>query len=85
MSPSARGGRGPGGSRSWMTVQEPFHYFARRAGGLALLSIHLAALVHHRDFLAEIRVMPGQDDRLRDVWRWLHPRLERRFHLLQRA
>ena len=37
-----------------MTAQEPFHYFARRACGLALLPIHFVALIDHGDFLAEI-------------------------------
>jgi hypothetical protein len=48
-----------------MTAQEPFHYFARWAGGLALLPIHLVPLVDHGDFLAEIvgliRVGAGRD------------------------
>ena len=50
-----------------MTAQQPLHYFASRAGGLALLPIHLVALVHHGDFLAEIvgfiRVTPERDGR----------------------
>jgi len=48
-----------------MTAQQLFHYFASRAGDLALLPIHLVALVHHGDFLAEIvgviSVTPGLD------------------------
>jgi hypothetical protein len=50
-----------------MTAQQPFHYFASRAGCLALLSMHPVALLHHREFLAEIvgfiRVTPGRDGR----------------------
>jgi len=47
-----------------MTAQQPFHYLASRAGGLALLPIHFVALVNDGDFLAEIvgfiRFTPGR-------------------------
>jgi hypothetical protein len=40
-----------------MSAQEPFHHFASRAGGGALLAIDLVPLVHYDDLLAEIVVL----------------------------
>lgn len=48
-----------------MTAQEPFHHFASRTGGVALLPIDLVTVLHHCDFLTEIvglfRVGAGRD------------------------